>query len=214
MGQQRQLTGRVTRAIAAPRDRSARARDRREELLCGVEDLLTLVGVDALLSCDLDHELRITGGEVERTFGDLDSLLVELVERRLDLLSAEVEELERTVGSGTVEGNVTRFLIRVLNPLTLQCATLAATRRAVRIGLASPRASGVPVLAQLRSGLEHYLGREAELGRLPARLDLRKAAIDLAGAGYREYGRPIRQQPDELDMEEIVEALLEGRRTR
>ncbi|THG29990.1 hypothetical protein [Naasia lichenicola] len=205
------LTGRLAQALATARDRSARTLERREELLCGVEDLLIRAGVDGMLHADLGRELRTSSGEVERMFGDLDSLFVVLVQRRLEFASLDIDRLHHAAGSGTVEGNVAQYLTRALNPLALHCATLAATRQAVRTALASPRASGVPVLAQLRSGLEQYLGREVELGRLDAELDLRNAAIDLIGAGYREYGRPIRQQPDELDMEEIVEALLTRR---
>jgi AcrR family transcriptional regulator len=185
-------------------------RDVREQLFDAAERILLRDGPNALTSRAVTTEAGCAKGVLHRHFADFDAFLVELVQDRVQGMSARSASLRAVAGSGTVADNLTDVLMDLFGSVALAIVSLIIFRDELRARLRKDRSTGLPVLAEAATMITEYLGAERDLGRLAAEADVETIALSLIGTGHLLFaGRE--GVPPEIDVvHKVVTTVIAG----
>ncbi|QFZ19040.1 TetR/AcrR family transcriptional regulator [Saccharothrix syringae] len=159
-------------------------RDVREQLFDAAERVLLRDGPSALTSRAVTDEAHCAKGVLHRHFDDFDAFLAEFVLTRAARVSARVEELRATAGSGTVVDNLADALRDLFTSVAVAVVALITFRDGLRTRLRRVWPAGVPVLTEAVQLISDYLTAERDLGRIADHAVVEALAPTLIGAAH------------------------------
>lgn len=184
--------------------------DAREQLFDAAERVLLRAGPSALTSRAVTTEAGYAKGVLHRHFADFDAFLAELVLDRIARIDGQGAALARSVGTGTVAGNVTATLMTLFGSVAVAIVSLVTSRDDLRARLRGARPTGVPVLTEAAGAIAAYLTAERELGRLRADADVATLAPALIGAVHMLFADRNHSRPETGAVHQIVTTVLAG----
>jgi AcrR family transcriptional regulator len=159
-------------------------RDVRQQLFDAAERVLLRAGPSALTSRAVTAEAGVAKGVLHRHFTDFDDFLVELVRDRTVRLGEQSDALLRSVGTGTVAGNLTVVLSDLFTSVAVSIVGLFIFRDELRARLRRTYPTGLPLLTEAAAMISAYLAAERALGRIAAGADVDTVALTLIGTGH------------------------------
>jgi AcrR family transcriptional regulator len=184
-------------------------RDARQQLLDAAERVLRRAGAAGLTSRAVTDEADVAKGVLHRHFTDFDDFLTALVGERIARVQDRSAALRESAGTSTVEGNLTRALVELFDPVAVAVVGLVVFRDDLRARLRERTpAPGVPVLAEAGAAIAGYLTEERALGRIAVDADVDSLALSLIGAAHLLHAGGHPTPPDAGAVEPVVRAVV------
>ncbi|MCF6425976.1 MULTISPECIES: TetR/AcrR family transcriptional regulator [Amycolatopsis] len=184
----------------------------REAVLAAAEEILAEAGVARLSTKEVARRAGVAESSIFYHFRDRLGLLRAVVHLHLPRYKEVAEELGRRAGHGTVRDNLVELLGSLEAYYTRITPVLAAvqadselrelfTQRSAEADI-GPQRGLAPIAA--------YLGRERDLGRVRAGLDLDAAALVILGVAHQRAVLRSLGTPAVAGAAQVVDTLLPG----
>ncbi|QDP97130.1 TetR/AcrR family transcriptional regulator [Microlunatus elymi] len=184
--------------------------DPRQQLFGAAEQILLRQGPAALTSRAVTAEAGVAKGVLHRHFADFDDFLTELVRDRIARLAEHADDLQRSVGSGSVTDNLVRAVTAWFDPVALAIVALVTSRDELRSRLRQTTPVGLPLLTEAGTKLISYLSAEQQHGRLRADADVRLLALSIIGTVHLLFAGELGASPDPAAVREVIASIIVG----
>jgi len=183
-------------------------RNVRQHLFDAAERILLRDGPQALTSRAVTTEAGCAKGVLHRHFTDFDGFLFEFVEDRVARVNDQAAALRAAAGTGTVSGNLTDALTRLLGSVTPAIISLVIVHDGLRARLRQAGHVGLPVVKEATAMIAAYLAAEQDLGRVADGADVNTLAPMLIGAGHLLVAERDGVPPDRAEVQKVVAGVI------
>jgi len=184
--------------------------DPRQQLYSAAERILVRDGPAALTSRSVTTEAGVAKGVLHRHFSDFDDFLAELVRDRIARLGAQADDLQRSVGVGTITDNLAEAVLAWFDPVALSIVALVTSRDRLRTRLRETTPTGLPLLTEAGGRLNDYLSAEQQHGRIRPDANVRVLALNVIGTAHLLLAGDLGAPPDPAAVREVIETIMVG----